>query len=75
MSLIRGIHSGAKTILAHFHSVCKGQLPFAEDFNWDSPSSRRMAALDTEQMGIIRRLREVIRSQGIRLLAGVKNYF
>jgi hypothetical protein len=33
MSLVRGIHAGSKTLLAHFHFICKGQKPF--DIDWD----------------------------------------
>jgi hypothetical protein len=34
MSLVRGIHAGSKTLLAHFHFICKGQKPF--DIDWGS---------------------------------------
>ncbi|KAH8884175.1 hypothetical protein GQ53DRAFT_811092 [Thozetella sp. PMI_491] len=63
MPLIRGIHSGAKTILAHFHYVCKGQLPFSDNFDWASPVLRKMAALDKEQIDFLQRLRTRIRAE------------
>jgi hypothetical protein len=34
MSLVREIHAGSKTLLAHFHFICKGQKPF--DIDWGS---------------------------------------
>lgn len=34
MSLVRGIHAGSKTLLAHFHFISKGQKPF--DIDWGS---------------------------------------
>jgi hypothetical protein len=48
MHIIRGIHSSAKTILAHFHYCCKGQRPFSSDANWNSAEMKRMAQLDDE---------------------------
>ena len=60
MPLIRGYHSGAKTILAHYHSVCKGQLPFADGFDWNSPIVRKMAALDQEQISFLLQLKSRI---------------
>jgi len=34
MPLVRGIHAGSKTLLSHFHFICKGQKPF--DIDWGS---------------------------------------
>ncbi|KAJ4311707.1 hypothetical protein N0V84_010304 [Fusarium piperis] len=53
MPIIRAIHSGAKTILAHFHYACKGQRPFSMDHDWNSDEAKRMAHLDDEQIGFL----------------------
>lgn len=67
MNLIRSSHSGAKTLLAHFHYMCKGNLPFQQDFDWESPSHQRMAQLSTEQLDFIRRYVEEINKRDIDL--------
>lgn len=58
MPLVRATHSGAKTILAHFHYCCKGQQPFRPDFDWAKPQIRRMAQLDSEQIIFMEKLKE-----------------
>ncbi|KAL1981852.1 hypothetical protein VTN96DRAFT_2097 [Rasamsonia emersonii] len=42
MSLVRSIHAGAKTILAHFHYLNKGQAPF--ELDWSLPEVPREVA-------------------------------
>jgi hypothetical protein len=54
MPLLRATHSGAKTLLAHFHYICKGNMPWQVDFDWDSPTVRKMAELDNEQINILK---------------------
>jgi hypothetical protein len=65
MPLIRGIHSGAKAILAYFHWSCKGNIPFAADFNWNSKKAQSMANIDAEQGSFMVRLGNLARQKGI----------
>lgn len=58
MPLVRATHSGAKTILAHFHYCCKGQQPFHPDFDWATPQIRKMAQLDSEQIMFMEKIKE-----------------
>ncbi|KAH8745608.1 hypothetical protein BGZ57DRAFT_778314 [Hyaloscypha finlandica] len=63
MPLIRGIHSGAKAILAYFHWSCKGNIPFAADFNWNSKKAQSMANIDAEQASFMVRLGNLARQK------------
>lgn len=65
MELIRGIHSGAKAILAHFHYSCKGNVPFSPNFDWDSKEAQRMAEINQEQIQFMMRLRVLARQKGM----------
>ena len=65
MSLVRGIHSGAKAILAHFHWSCKGNVPFAADFDWNSKKAQSMANLNAEQAMFMVRLGHLARQKGM----------
>lgn len=67
MPLVRATHSGAKTILAHFHYGCKGQRPFREDFDWKAPQVRKMAQLDTEQSLFMERYKEQLNRNSMSL--------
>lgn len=51
MPLVRGILSGAKTLLAHFHYVNNGQYPFELDWSADAVQSMvaKFAKLDYDQ--------------------------
>ena len=64
MSLIRGIHSGAKTLLAHFHYVCKGRKPFDPDIDLDSVQIRQMIGLDDTQLAAIKRIKAIANRSG-----------
>ena len=64
MPLVRATHSGAKTILAHFHYCCKGQQPFRPDFDWETPQIRKMAQLDSEQIMFMEKIKERINQNG-----------
>lgn len=68
MPLIRGIHSGAKAILAHFHYSCKGNVPFAPGFDWNSKQSRKMANLNHEQVQFMIRLRVLAQQKSITVI-------
>ncbi|KAI5455754.1 hypothetical protein BGZ63DRAFT_137383 [Mariannaea sp. PMI_226] len=54
MPIIRAIHSGAKTILAYFHYVCKGHRPFSLDHDWSTDEAKNMAQLDDEQIAFLK---------------------
>ena len=56
MNRVRAMHSGAKTLLAHFHYVCKGNFPFRQDFDWTLATNQRMAELDPEQLRFVQGL-------------------
>jgi hypothetical protein len=60
MPLVRASHSGAKTILAHFHYCCKGQEPFQPGFNWKSPQIQKMVQLDAEQIAFMEKFAELV---------------
>jgi hypothetical protein len=60
MPLVRASHSGAKTILAHFHYCCKGQEPFQPDFDWKSPQIQKMVQLDAEQIAFMEKFAELV---------------
>ena len=64
MHIIRAIHSGAKTILAYFHYICKGQRPFSPNTNWDSPELKKMAQLDEEQVRFLKQYQDLVRQNG-----------
>jgi hypothetical protein len=64
MPLVRATHSGAKTILAHFHYCCKGQQPFHPDFDWATPQIRKMAQLDSEQIMFMEKIKERVNQNG-----------
>jgi hypothetical protein len=65
MAIIRAIHSGAKTILTHFHYCCKGQRPFSSDFNWDSPEMKRLAQLGDEQIRFLKQYQGLVQQNGM----------
>ncbi len=64
MNLVRGTNSGAKTILAYFHYCSKGQTPFREDFDWNSPKLPKMAQLDDDQRKIMIRYQDQVVQRG-----------
>lgn len=64
MELVRATHSGAKTILAHFHYCCKGEYPFRPETDWNSPKIREMAQLDAEQAGFMASLAQQVQKRG-----------
>jgi hypothetical protein len=53
MNLVRGALSGSKTLLAHFHYVCKGNFPFQSNFDWEAKNHKRMAQLDANQLEFV----------------------
>ncbi|KAI1130986.1 hypothetical protein F5Y10DRAFT_288393 [Nemania abortiva] len=55
MPLIKAIHLGAKTLLAHFHYICKGQKPFEVDWGQQplSKAAQRMAKLSDGEVLLI----------------------
>ncbi|KAL9110183.1 MAG: hypothetical protein Q9227_005243 [Pyrenula ochraceoflavens] len=67
MPLVRATHSGAKTILAHFHYCCKGQRPFRPDFDWKSAKIRKMAQLDAEQCAFMERFHDQVQQKSATL--------
>ncbi|KAH9883308.1 hypothetical protein F4778DRAFT_802686 [Xylariomycetidae sp. FL2044] len=69
MPIIRALHSSAKTILAHFHYVCKGQRPFSTDFDWNSPEMKRMAQVDDEQIHFLKQYQSLVRQKAALLQA------
>lgn len=66
MQLIREIHSGAETILAHFHYLNKGQSPFGLDWNIaEVPKSvAKVADLDQEQTKFVRYIAYEVQKRG-----------
>ncbi len=64
MNRIRSYQIGSKTILAHFHDACKGNVPLCPDFDWDSTVHRRMAELTAARVEFMRGLIDLARSTG-----------
>ena len=64
MSTINATQSGSKTLLAHFHYVCKGNVPFQPGFDWTSETAQTMAQLDADQMAIIQSLLQDLKDKG-----------
>jgi hypothetical protein len=66
MPLVRGIHVGAKALLAHFHFICKGQKPLELDWGAYNSSSiiRRMAKVSPEEANFLNHLAQINRRQG-----------
>ena len=58
------MHSGAKTLLAHFHYCCKGQQPFSPGFDWKSPDIQKMAQLNTEQSSFMAQYAQRVHDKG-----------
>ncbi|KAI2625592.1 hypothetical protein GGR54DRAFT_653979 [Hypoxylon sp. NC1633] len=66
MKLIRGYQSGAKTLLAHFHYVNKGNIPFQPQFDWNSPINKHMADLSEDELRIVTQVsNEVSEKSGV----------
>ena len=64
MGLVEAIYSGANRILAHFHTLCKGNRPFQPNFDWDSDVARDMADLDADQLRFIKACQHEVIRQG-----------
>jgi hypothetical protein len=66
MPLIRGIHLGAKTLLAHFHYICKGQKPFEIDWGQQplSKAAQRMANLSHNEVDFMTSLSQLAQEKG-----------
>jgi hypothetical protein len=68
MGLVRSIHTGAKTILAHFHYTNRGTAPLEMD--WNSAETPRkiakVAALDEEQIIFMKFIANEARKNGTR---------
>jgi len=45
---MEGFFHGCKILLAHFHYICKGAVPFT--INWHDPGTAKFAKLDAEQV-------------------------
>ncbi|KAI0407888.1 hypothetical protein F4802DRAFT_491677 [Xylaria palmicola] len=65
MPLIRGIHLGAKALLAHFHHICKGQKPFEIDWGQQplSKAAQRMAKLSHDEVDFITSLSQLAKAK------------
>ncbi|KAK0743961.1 hypothetical protein B0T18DRAFT_329101 [Schizothecium vesticola] len=59
--LERAFHA-AKVILSRFHFVCKGSVPLLLD--WDSPTTRSLAKLDTAQLNFMKETQALIKTKG-----------
>lgn len=53
----------AKTMLAHFHFVCKGYVPLALD--WDSREVNDLAILDAEQTQYMKKMKQRVGEKGL----------
>lgn len=66
MSLIKDIHHGSRTLLAHFHHICKGQQPF--ELDWEQgPSATALqgiAQLSNSEVSLMMILSTEIRGKG-----------
>ncbi len=66
MPLIRDVHRSAKTLLAHFHFICKGQKPFG--FDWAGDISlraiQRMANVSTEEAEFLDTITKLVKQKG-----------
>ncbi|KAK8008034.1 hypothetical protein PG991_010585 [Apiospora marii] len=60
--LLRSLHAGAKTLLAHFHYCCKGEVPFRLD--WSKELSIKSACLDPEQASYMERIVTAVQAEG-----------
>ncbi len=65
MAAVRGYLSGAKTLLAHFHFVNKGHIPFEPNFDWTSPVNKRMADLTDEQIRFVQGVADEATRNGV----------
>jgi hypothetical protein len=63
MELIDAMNSGAKTLLAHFHILNKGNIPFQPDFDWMA-SNRKIAEFSEEDWNFMREYVEMVTSNG-----------
>ena len=66
MPLVRGAHHGAKTLLAHFHLICKGQKPFEIDWNGDrlARTTQRMAKVSIAEAEWLHTMTQLVRQKG-----------
>ncbi|KAI1173498.1 hypothetical protein F4777DRAFT_557525 [Nemania sp. FL0916] len=65
MPMIRAIHLGAKTLLAHFHYICKGQKPFEIDWRQQpsSEAAQRMAKLSHDEVDFMISLSQLVKEK------------
>jgi hypothetical protein len=49
--LLEGFHTGAKTLLAFFHYICRGSRPF--ELDWNLEENKEIAQLDNEQVNFM----------------------
>ncbi len=65
MSLIKDIHNGAKTILAHFHYICKGLVPVEIDWTQDQLPKvvAKMAELSVEDKRFLASISQAVKQK------------
>lgn len=66
MPLIRSIHASAKTLLAHFHLISKGHLPFTIDWTNAKKVAQvsKIAELDDPEQAFLKKISPLIQSKG-----------
>jgi hypothetical protein len=66
MHLIQSLHIGAKTLLSHFHLICKGQKPFELDWSVAGAEKpvQRMARVSSEEAAFLNRLSHTVQKKG-----------
>ena len=62
MSLIRDLHGASKTLLAHFHFICRGQMPFNMDWTQaNRPKSlQKMARISDDEAEFLQQTSEIV---------------
>jgi hypothetical protein len=64
MTTINATQSRSKSLLAHFHYICKGNMPFQPGFDWASASALKMAQLDRDQVAFMEDFRQGLENNG-----------
>jgi hypothetical protein len=67
MPLLRGVHSGAKTLLAHFHYINDGQMPFELDWSAEEVPKgiAKVAELDANQTIFVKHVAHAVHEKSM----------
>ena len=59
--MLQELEYGAKNLHAHFHAVCKGNIPLLMDWNEEA---QKAAEVDEKSLEFLKRLRNIVQSRG-----------